>query len=71
MARDPVCGVEVDPARTHIRAEYEGEQYAFCCEPCRQEFLRHPDRYTGKNLREAMTKGEAIAPVLPEERAGD
>ena len=38
MARDPICGMEVDPA-TAISAERDGETFYFCCPHCRQKFL--------------------------------
>ncbi|MEX0719000.1 MAG: HAD-IC family P-type ATPase [Planctomycetaceae bacterium] len=38
MARDPVCGMEVDEA-TAISAERGGETFYFCCPRCREKFL--------------------------------
>ena len=37
MARDPICGMEVDESSS-IRAERDGRTYYFCCEGCRKEF---------------------------------
>ena len=39
--RDPVCGMEVAPD-SPIRAQYEGQTYAFCSEECRQKFEAQP-----------------------------
>jgi len=39
MARDPVCGMEVDES-TGLRAERDGVAYFFCCERCREKFLQ-------------------------------
>ena len=58
MERDPVCGMEVSPAEAAYRLEHEGKHYLFCSAACRAEFLRHPDKYTGRNLREAMVEEE-------------
>ncbi|GIW92198.1 MAG: copper-translocating P-type ATPase [Pirellulaceae bacterium] len=38
MARDPVCGMEVDPA-TALQAKKDGVTYFFCGEHCRSTFL--------------------------------
>ena len=39
MAIDPVCGMEVDES-TGLRGERGGEVFYFCCEHCRQKFLK-------------------------------
>jgi Cu+-exporting ATPase len=39
MAIDPVCGMEVEES-TGIRGERGGEVFYFCCEHCRQKFLK-------------------------------
>ena len=44
-ARDPVCGMTVDPAKTPHHAEHAGEAYHFCCNGCRTKFLADPGRY--------------------------
>jgi Cu+-exporting ATPase len=38
MARDPICGMEVDASRA-LRAQRDGQTYYFCCEHCRTAFL--------------------------------
>jgi len=38
MAKDPVCGMEVDPANA-VTAERDGETFYFCCEGCKAKFL--------------------------------
>ncbi|HWA43881.1 MAG TPA: YHS domain-containing protein, partial [Hypericibacter adhaerens] len=43
-ARDPVCGMTVDPA-TAISAEHGGKTYYFCCEGCRASFVAAPGTY--------------------------
>ena len=42
MPFDPVCGKKVG---TDIMAEYEGREYFFCSEECREEFIRKPEKY--------------------------
>lgn len=41
---DPVCGME---ATSGIAFVYQGKEYAFCSDHCRQEFKKQPERYTG------------------------
>ena len=44
--KDPVCGMDVDPARTPHKAHYEGHEYFFCSAGCRAKFQKEPSRYT-------------------------
>jgi len=41
MARDPICGMEVDSGGA-IKASKGGEDYFFCSSHCRDKFLRKP-----------------------------
>ena len=45
LARDPVCGMSVDPARTPHHAEHDGEAFHFCSAGCRTKFVADPERY--------------------------
>lgn len=42
---DPICHMVVDLNTTLHKAEYQGKEYGFCCPHCRQEFLKHPEKY--------------------------
>jgi P-type Cu+ transporter len=44
-ARDPVCGMTVDPTNAKHRTEHAGRSYSFCCAGCREKFLTDPARY--------------------------
>jgi YHS domain-containing protein len=39
-ARDPICGMAVDPS-TAISETINGQTYYFCSESCRKEFIRN------------------------------
>lgn len=39
LARDPVCGMLVEPERA-VRLEWEGETFSFCAAGCREQFER-------------------------------
>lgn len=42
---DPVCGMKVDPNKTAFMVSYQGQDYWFCAEACRREFVKNPQRY--------------------------
>ncbi|WP_414463019.1 heavy metal translocating P-type ATPase [Hyphomicrobium sp. DY-1] len=44
-AKDPVCGMSVDPATAKHRAEHGGQTYYFCSAGCRTKFLAEPAKY--------------------------
>lgn len=44
-ARDPVCGMTVDPASARYRSEVSGRSVFFCCLGCKQAFDAAPARY--------------------------
>ena len=46
MARDPVCGMEVDEIQAGPQLVVGGRTYWFCSEACLAEFGRHPEDYT-------------------------
>ena len=45
LAKDPVCGMTVDPATAQHRAEHAGQTYYFCCAGCRAKFEHDPAKY--------------------------
>lgn len=51
--KDPVCGMEVDPAKAAAKVEYKGKTYYFCAAACKKAFEKDPERYL---------KGEAKLP---------
>jgi xanthine dehydrogenase accessory factor len=46
-ARDPVCGMAVDPARARQKSEYQNKSFYFCCAGCKQAFDKTPEKYAG------------------------
>jgi len=45
MAKDPVCGMTVDPKRAAGSSVYQGQTYYFCSAGCRASFDLNPARY--------------------------
>ncbi len=58
-ARDPVCGMMVDPATAKAHEEYGGQQYFFCCAGCAAKFRADPRKYL------APTPAQTAAPSAP------
>lgn len=42
--KDPVCGMQVDPATTPYHADYQGQAWHFCSAGCRSKFIADPQR---------------------------
>ena len=57
-ARDPVCGMTVDPKGAKHRTVYQGHSYYFCCAGCLTKFEAEPARY--------LEKEPPPAPAVPE-----
>jgi Cu+-exporting ATPase len=45
LAKDPVCGMSVDPATAEHQAEHAGATYYFCSAGCRGKFVAEPAKY--------------------------
>jgi len=48
MARDPVCGMDVDPKEAAGESEYKGETYYFCGPGCKRAFDENPEKFVGE-----------------------
>ena len=44
-AKDPVCGMSVDPATAKHKAEHGGMTFFFCSAGCREKFVAEPSNY--------------------------
>ena len=45
IAKDPVCGMDVDTATSKLSLEHEGKTYWFCGKGCLLEFKDDPEKY--------------------------
>ena len=45
MAKDVVCGMEVDPRTAAAQSEYKGRTYYFCARGCKVAFDKDPEKY--------------------------
>ena len=48
-ARDPVCGMLVDPRTTPYRQQHAGRPYFFCSAGCQSKFLDNPTKYLARS----------------------
>ncbi|WP_394085053.1 heavy metal translocating P-type ATPase [Roseixanthobacter finlandensis] len=71
MAKDPVCGMDVDPHTAKHRADHNGQPFYFCCAGCKTKFEADPERYlAGKAApAEPVPEGTVFTcPMHPEIR---
>ena len=45
MARDPVCGMQVDEMTAKFSSEHMGKKFFFCSEMCQKKFNANPMKY--------------------------
>jgi Cu+-exporting ATPase len=45
MAKDPVCHMEIEPAKAAAQSTHRGRTYYFCAVGCKQAFDREPEKY--------------------------
>jgi xanthine dehydrogenase accessory factor len=50
---NPVCGIAVDPEKALHVLRHAGQSFYFCCEGCKLEFERDPDRYAAIQAAQA------------------
>src|ERR1700761_3847244 len=45
IAKNPICGMPVDPQKAAATIEYEGHSYYFCSKGCATKFQQNPAKY--------------------------
>ncbi len=50
--KDPVCGMDIDPATAAGKSEYKGQTYYFCSAGCKRSFDKDPEKYLGHSEHE-------------------
>jgi len=74
MKTDPVCGMQVDPAKAAGAIEYQGQNYYFCGQRCLERFRADPAKFlkpapAGEAQGHTATPGqEYTCPMDPEVR---
>ncbi|MHA1633467.1 MAG: heavy metal translocating P-type ATPase [Candidatus Thorarchaeota archaeon] len=52
VAIDPICKMDVDIASAELVSEYQGKNYYFCAQYCKDTFDANPDEYKDKDFRD-------------------
>jgi len=47
LAKDVICGMEVDEKTAKYKTEYKGKTYYFCNPFCKETFDANPAKYAG------------------------
>ncbi|MEO6603394.1 MAG: heavy metal translocating P-type ATPase [Polyangiaceae bacterium] len=69
-AKDPVCGMSVDPAAARGgSASHQGTAYYFCGPKCRERFSADPEKYLGAKGVVGPPKAAAAPPVVKQSLA--
>ena len=66
--KDPVCGMDVDPAGAAASTEHSGQTYYFCSKSCLDKFRASPAKYIDKAADEVPADGGGLytCPMHPE-----
>ncbi len=48
MAKDPVCGMNVEEKKAGGKSEYQGQTYYFCSPGCKAAVDKEPQKYVAK-----------------------
>lgn len=48
MARDPVCGMGVEPNKVAATSDYQGKSFVFGSAACKSKFDSNPHQYAAK-----------------------
>jgi YHS domain-containing protein/nitrogen regulatory protein PII len=54
MAKDPVCGMNVDEKTAAGTANHRGKIYYFCSQRCKAQFEKAPEKYTKSGPSKAL-----------------
>ncbi len=72
MAKDMVCGMDVDEEEAEFTLQHEDKTYYFCAESCLKKFESNPAQFLeggdGHQEEEAQAEGEAPVVVADKER---
>jgi Cu+-exporting ATPase len=69
-AKDPVCGMSVDPATAKYRTEHSGQTIYFCSPSCQQKFQVQPEQYLHPAAASQIAPSPAKPAVPPPSPAG-
>jgi len=57
MAKDLICGMEVNESTAKFKTVHMGKTYYFCAPECKKTFEDNPMKYTGESSGHATGQG--------------
>jgi len=54
MVKCPVSGEEIKKSEAKGTFQYEGKTYYFCCENCKEKFMKNPEKYAHQESHEGQ-----------------
>src|SRR5208282_6196207 len=60
--KDPVCGMDVNPATARYKTPYHGKEYFFCCAGCQAKFQANPEKILSTPPK-PMTMGSGLVSI--------
>ncbi|MGC1438158.1 MAG: heavy metal translocating P-type ATPase [Terriglobales bacterium] len=63
--KDPVCGMNVNPATAKHHLEHAGKSIYFCCAPCAEKFKANPEKYLTEAARPPSSSLVALQAPSP------
>ena len=75
QTKDPVCGMDVNPATARYKTQHNGKEYFFCCAGCQAKFQANPEGILSSAPKPMMMKsglvslGPALAVPTPNKPA--
>lgn len=61
VVNDPVCGMQVDPAKAAGQSQYQGLTYSFCSLGCKKKFDLNPAQYMQSETELPLLEPQSVA----------
>ena len=65
MAKDPVCGMEVDSKKAAGNSAYKGETVYFCSLKCKEKFDKEPEQFAMGSTEKRMPARKSMIDAAP------
>jgi Cu+-exporting ATPase len=61
VVKDPICGMEIDPAKAAGLSQYQGQTYSFCSVGCKKKFDLNPAQYIQSDTWSPLLQPQSVA----------
>ena len=61
VVKDPVCGMQVDPAKAAGQSQYQGLTFSFCSLGCKKKFDLNPAQYMQSDTELTLLQPKSVA----------